>query len=260
MGRAAGTTEEFHFSMETKMIRNVLISTNTGQMIVNRFDYCKHFAGVGGKLLESGNMIGDEVRFLMSQITIPNPVIFDVGANIGTLTIPLAQANRQGTIYSFEPQKQVFYMLCGNLALNNLDNVKAYNIGLGKEQGILNIPNIDYYSPASFGSVELTGKQLEDFGQVLDYSTSMDKVQQQTIDGFIQEQEIQNLTILKIDVEGMEFDVLEGAKNTIERFKPIMLVEWWKCDKNKLGNHLESLGYELQLLDNNFVCIPMELK
>ena len=59
--------------------------------------------------------------------------ILDIGANIGTFTTWLSKAFPNGKIYSFEPQRAVFQMLSGNVAINNLYNVYTHNIALGEE-------------------------------------------------------------------------------------------------------------------------------
>ena len=104
--------------------RNVLVTTDQGMMIVNRFDKNSQNDGHGQWLLDHGNCNTSEVNDLYQVIKYKNdPNIFDVGSNIGTISIWLAKIFNYGKIFSFEPQRQVFYQLCGNIAINNIYNI-----------------------------------------------------------------------------------------------------------------------------------------
>src|SRR5882724_2278236 len=82
---------------------------------------------------------------LFKQVVLPGMRILEVGANIGALTLPLALiAGSEGEVHAFEPQRQLFYSLCGNLALNSITNVVAYNVGLGATSYVGKMPAINY--------------------------------------------------------------------------------------------------------------------
>ena len=172
-----------------------------------------------------------ELSFLR-QIINKGDMIFDIGANIGNHSMFFSQqVGSSGKVFSFEPQPQLFYMLCGNLALNNLTNVIPFNKGVGKEDGYLWLPDIDYSSEYNFGGISLQTKQggLQVPITVLDHFINIDRVD-----------------LIKIDVEGMEHEVLSGAKELIFKFKPYLFVENDRIEKSEdLINLIRSFGYKL---------------
>jgi hypothetical protein len=69
---------------------------------------------------------------------------------------------------------------------------------------------------------------------------------------------LERLDFMKIDVEGMEEDVLEGAKDAISKFKPIMIIEIIKSNKDNLLSFLEPMGYFIYPLGINLLAIHKE--
>ncbi|WP_404818077.1 FkbM family methyltransferase [Quatrionicoccus australiensis] len=61
---------------------------------------------------------------------------------------------------------------------------------------------------------------------------------------------------MKIDIEGMEEMALAGAVETIERNRPLVLIEWLKSDKQKLAAFFEQRQYEVFVMGGNFLCLP----
>lgn len=239
-------------------IRRVVVSsTSYGQMMVNRFDGTEENPGVGGQLLATGQFDPDEMVLLRNLVAAlrPDPVVLDIGANIGVDTLVMAYECeiKNGTVYAFEPQRQVFQMLCGNVALNSLDNVHCLNRAVGSKPGEIPVPRLDYNRNTSFGSLELGQSQKEDIGQDPDRSDSaVEMVEVCTIDGM----NFDRIDLIKLDVEGMEVDALKGACKSLARFKPLLHIEWIKSDKHALANFLEDLGYEIRQLEQNYVALP----
>ncbi|MGE5547007.1 MAG: FkbM family methyltransferase [Solirubrobacterales bacterium] len=167
----------------------------------------------------------------LSQVVRPGMTVLDIGANIGAHTLWMAQAvGPAGTVWAFEPQRVVHQMLCANLALNNLGNVRALHLGVGRKAGKAAIPPLDYGRGNNFGGIA-----LREAGRGEDVPVI-------TVDSL-------NLTachVAKIDVEGMEGDVLAGAKKTIEKHRPVLYVENDRRDKSPaLIKQLWALGYTL---------------
>ena len=145
---------------------NILISSDHGTMIVNRFDYRmtdeKRGIGVGWQLMNSGQYDIKEVGFLKFLLERqlknhgPGVVAIDCGAIIGVHTIEWAKLlHNRGKVIALEAQEQVYYALCGNIALNNCFNVRALNCASGDQDKIMDIPTPDYFKPSSFGSLEI---------------------------------------------------------------------------------------------------------
>jgi len=141
-----------------------------------------------------------------------------------------------GSVTAFEAQERVFYALAGNIALNNCFNARAINAALAARDGTMKIPSPDYLRPGSFGSLELKQRETTEFiGQPVDYSPAhLVDVPATSIDSLT----VPRIDMIKIDVEGMELEVLEGATRSIERHQPVLIIEWVKSNKTKLASWL----------------------
>ena len=242
-----------------KQRRNILVSTDHGSMIVNRFDYIigdnNELVGHGQWLLDHGNCDTIET-FVCFRIleTKSNPVMFDIGSNIGTITTMMANILRNIRIYCFEPQEDVFKILCGNLAINNLHNCHPFNLALGKENKTIPVKEPDYSIPNDFGIFSL----LENKIQTTDKIKFIDIC---TLDNFVNKHQIKNIDLLKIDAEGMDLDVLQGAKLSIEKFNPYILIEYSdnrKSIKSELENYLGHEYYNFITVGNNLLSVPKQ--
>ncbi len=234
----------------------VLASTDHGMMIVNRYDQCivdpaKGGFGVGYELLNRAQYEPREVAIAMELLTLRHKhhgdgvKVVDCGANIGTHTVSWARhMNGWGDVIAIEPQERLFYALCGNITLNNCFNARAIHAAVASKAGKMRIPTPDYREYGSFGSLQLQFPDdgVEFIGQTVDYRPES-KVSVETAS--IDSMGLQRLDFLKIDVEGMEMDVLAGARETLIRYHPIIDVEALKVDKNELKEALLGLGYVL---------------
>lgn len=214
-----------------------MVNSIYGPMIVNKLD-AYQFAPLHNTTIPH---INEEIIKLFDILSIlpTHPIIIDGGANIGLVTIPIAK-NTSGKVYSFEPQKLIYYSLCGNIALNQADNVTAYNLALGETVTTLSTPNINYNAPRDFGDVV-----LEDTGK--------NDVSVTTIDSL----NLSGLHLLKLDVEKMEYQALLGGIDTIRKFKPWCWIEYIRSDLNELLNFFDDLGYKVYYADEaNIVASP----
>jgi FkbM family methyltransferase len=149
---------------------------------------------------------------LLSALLRPGDIFIDAGANIGSLTVPLARKiGPKGAGYAFEPQRLNFQMLCANLALNGLTNVSARNAGLSNAPAIMTAPLYDPSLPDNYGDVRLAA-ELNGISETVPVTT-------------IDTLETPHCRLIKIDVQGMEARVLDGAERTIARCRPALSVE-----------------------------------
>jgi Methyltransferase FkbM domain len=110
---------------------------------------------------------------------------------------------------------------------------------VSNESGVMQIPNPNYFVPSSFGSLELRQRSGTEFiGQPIDYQNTVN-VRKLMLDEF----GLPRVDLIKIDVEGMELEVLDGVAKTVERCHPIMLIEKIKADATQLRQWLEARGY-----------------
>jgi FkbM family methyltransferase len=154
-------------------------------------------------------------------------------------------------VLAIEAQERIYYALAGNIAINNCFNARAIHAAVANRPGTMKIPTPNYFSPASFGSLELRKRERTEFiGQTIDYSENkMVDVQTISLDSF----NLPRLDLIKMDVEGMEPDALAGAATCIGKHHPILLVEMAKTDKDQLRAWLENIGYSVHVSGMNFL-------
>lgn len=240
----------------------ILISSNHGTMIINRNDYrmmdANNGYGVGYQLLNSSSFDHNEVDFALAlldrrrQSFGSGVVAIDCGANIGVHTIEWARLMYGwGEVISFEAQEKIYYALAGNVAINNCLNVTAKFAAVGSHCATIEIPEPNYLIPSSYGSFELKESSNNEFiGQAIDYQKTK-TVPLISIDSL----DLKRLDFIKIDVEGMEEDVLEGAKVSIMNHHPMMMIEIIKSDRIKIEKFLFEMGYTCFPLGINLLAI-----
>ena len=244
---------------------NVVVPTRYGMMIVNRNDSSgsdEESFGVGHDLLETGEYVQDELDYLAGLIGLckPDPVILDIGANIGVHTLFFAAlAGAGGRVHAFEAQRIVFQMLMGNLALNSIENVHGYQAALGRASGTLQLPPVDYARRWNFGGMSLAGgTQAPQFAPGSPESAAAERNETVAVIA-LDSLNLKRVDFIKLDVEGMEEDVLRGAARTLDVTRPLMQVEWWGQDGGSLPLHLlEHLDYRLFQATQNLICVPAE--
>jgi FkbM family methyltransferase len=183
-----------------------------GPMVYNKNDVY-----IGRALEKYGESSEIEQEFFR-QLVRTGDLVVEVGANIGTHTVGLSRlVGPSGVVFAFEPQRLVFQSLCANLALNQCANVYAFNEALGAQSGEIAVPATNPFAQGNFGGLSLIG------------ATSGDRVRMRTLDSL----QLAACHLLKVDVEGMEIDVLRGALETIAKFRPALYVENDREEKSK---------------------------
>lgn len=165
---------------------------------------------IGRSLDCYGEWCESELKLLL-RLCRRGDTVIDIGANIGSHTIAFANAaGESGSVIAFEPQRMPFQMLCGNIAANCLVNVRALQQAVGARNGRAKIPALSWHEPHNFGAVSIGDK----------FSAGED-VEVVTIDSL----GLSSCRLIKVDVEGMEPDVIRGARETIRTCQPILFVE-----------------------------------
>jgi FkbM family methyltransferase len=156
---------------------------------------------------------GREFQFLAHTIaklfaSTKNPVFFDVGANIGDYTMSINKNIPHASIFSFEPVSATFEQLTKNVG----DKAHLYNIGLGNTQGkgvIFNSANDTISEIATMYKDAL----VEVFNNTNEIATIEFDID--TVDNFCTANNVERIDFLKIDVEGNELAVLQGASKML---------------------------------------------
>jgi len=218
---------------------------------------------IGKQIRETGSFAAKEALLAYEYASKKNDsIVLDVGANLGSFTIPLAKSllDSRKRILCFEPQRIVFQQLCANLFLNRLDNVEAFHMALGESSATINIPCLDFSqstNPGGFSIDSDTRSKLiksSSLGQTAPnvFLKQEEKVNVYALDDLAIDREI---SIIKLDVEGHELEFLKGAVNTLKRsnWPPIIYEDWgdkfeWHLKKSQeLKNFLTNvLGYKIK--------------
>lgn len=148
----------------------------------------------------------DYLGDLLTSLAIPNTVVVDVGANIGIHTVPLAKRVRhQGRVIAFEPDPDNYALLTENLKINSIGNVTVHQLALSSKAG----PALLYQNTMNRGAMSLHPDNVYTDDKIL----APVKIQTARGDDILKTLQ-QQISLLKIDVEGAEPLVLEGLRKT----------------------------------------------
>jgi len=205
-----------------------IVTGRDGTFLVN----CKDIY-IGRSIAIYGEHGGLESEFLKNLLK-PGDSVVEVGANIGAHTVGLAKAvGARGRVDAFEAQRVCFSFLEAQIALNQLHNVHAHHLAVGQHTGQLWVPIVDYAEYGNFGGIALSPSPAEK-------SEPVDVV---TLDNQIGDR---HCTLLKVDVEGMEEEVIRGATKLISQNFPLIYVENDRVEKSKsLVALILELGYRI---------------
>tara|TARA_A100001201_G_scaffold86576_1_gene76296 strand:- start:22 stop:750 length:729 start_codon:yes stop_codon:yes gene_type:complete len=202
-----------------------------------------------------------EVGSYIKENVKPEDVCIDIGANIGAISVSLSKHCKY--LYSIEPQANIYKALCGNLFLNQCDNVTPLNIAAysdNKSFSIASAENLDgwvgdihegYDKVTSFGSVSLEEKEGGD-------------IEGRRLDEIIKEK----IAFIKVDAEGGDLDALMGCQKIIEDSSPSIIFEFHpECSKKcynrswkDYSEFFEKNNYEIKELSNrDFLAKPKTL-
>ncbi len=167
-------------------------------------------------------------------------VIFDVGANTGVYTLLAKAYNPSAAIYAFEPIERIHTLLDQNVKLNRLQHTTIVNKAVSNQVGIVEMHDMD---EGNLYEASLETKYIDG----LSYDKKRfrkRKVEVETIDHFVQANKITQIDLIKIDVETHEPKVIEGMRESLKHFRPIILIEILNRDvANGISVHFEGLNY-----------------
>lgn len=186
---------------------------------------------------------------LLSKTLSAGDVFIDVGANIGLFSILASRlVGTKGTVFAIEPSSREAARLRDNIALNGMQNINAVLLALTDAPGQIELSIADdkhgghnTLSPIfMYNSVERIG---------------VENVPGDTFDNFVNKNNIDRVRLIKIDVEGAELKVIRGARNTLAKSHPILLLEALPKALALQGGSIKELEDELLALDYRFSTI-----
>lgn len=153
--------------------------------------------------VESNKEGEGKVSEILISCLSPGDIAYDIGAHLGFYTIFFAKAvGKNGKVIAFEPEKESYKHLKDNLKLNNLKNVQTFPKAIGEKPGKAKL---------------YLGKTIGNFSLVKTYEKTIDYQEAEIVHGdqFVKKKKLPIPKLIKIDVEGYEYSVLEGLEETL---------------------------------------------
>ena len=166
----------------------------------------------------------------------PGGIFVDVGANIGYFTLRAARrVGPTGRVYAFEPMQRAYDRLVQHVSLNGLSNVKT-------ERLVVTSRSSGRQSVSFRNSWKLFDAPAVD--------DEPEQVDTTSLDDYVVRAGVSRLDMMKVDVDGYECRVISGAKETLRRFRPVLILEMGKYTTRAVGDSindvidvLQSIGY-----------------
>jgi FkbM family methyltransferase len=182
---------------------------NNGQCAELRFDEV-----IGRTFMIWGSFERGESRFL-AELSARGTTAIDVGANVGVLTVAMADAvGSDGEVWAFEPVPETAQRLRRNIAINDLENVRVFELAAAESEGgaFLNLADDPaYHSLGSPYEGRGTGRQI--------------RIPTTTLDRIWRESGEPTVSVIKIDTEGTECAVVSGARALMSACRPVIMAE-----------------------------------
>ena len=226
-------------------ILNKFFKISTSTKIDNRTSLCivenKKFYILNNDFIVSGYLsVGVPWEKFMQKYFIKyrdmNMNALDIGANIGAHTVYLAENFKK--VYAFEPQIEVYKLLNKNIKLNNINNVITYNYGLGNEETKVNMREFNVDEQENIGAINI------------EKGGTGEEIMVKTLDSY----NFINIKFIKMDVEGYEYFVLLGGKNTFLQSKPVIIIELNHCGaeyRQDVNNFFKDINYKLKRISHD---------
>ena len=215
---------EILFGLRNPMHMKYLFTRQAGNLYLAELDSHMSQGSARKKLIRfDPDGFEDDIVFLMDALVEPEHTVLDIGANNGYHTVLLAKKAHKGHVFAFEPLAKFAEQTSVNSALNGVGNVTIVNCALGAEAA-----ELEMKVNVSGRGLQGTSTFIDDNQNVIDhpddYVTRTVKVHR--LDDIVRTLHIPSrIGFIKIDTEGFDTMVLEGAMETIRKHRPIMTVE-----------------------------------
>jgi FkbM family methyltransferase len=147
-----------------------------------------------------------------SEINLSGNCFLDIGANIGVTAQMIRMIHPDANIICLEPSPKAYFYIQKNAG----EGMLLFNVAAGNKTGEVDFFEADY----------LAGSSINLMTDGVSCSRKTIKVPLTTIDGLVANHSIEQIKLIKVDVEGFELDVLQGARKTINRFDPVFVCEF----------------------------------
>jgi FkbM family methyltransferase len=200
-----------------------------------QFKIINHGALIENELYWKGlfNTWEADTGWLWKKLAKDAAVILDIGANTGVYSLVAKTLNPSARVIAFEPSRNIFNKLKDNVRLNEYD-IDCHQVALSNLDGHQTFYDVNEENPTSASLSPEQLKNAEDYtGEIVEY----DVITQQ-LDTFIKQNELENIDLIKLDVEQHEPEVIEGFSNYIQKFMPIIFMEVLNA---RMGRRLDDM-------------------
>ena len=184
-----------------------------------------------------GDFVSDEEREFLSNYSIPEGAIVDVGANVGIVSLMLAKRFPGRSIHSFEPAPSTFATFEANIGLNGCANVRALRCAVSDLDGEI-LFNADPMGRATSSIALSAGDKAV-------------RVPCTTLDTYAKRNSIDEIAFLKVDVEGFEASVFQGARDILSQHRAA-IVYYEVCPGNSRNSGIDPELPTRILLENGY--------
>ncbi len=170
-------------------------------------------------IVDGGDLTDSVLRGLRPYVA-KDARCFDVGANIGLYSLGLSTLSPKGRVFAFEPSPHAVEFLKTNLRRNRADNVNAFATALADHEGTVSFHDVPFFTAGSFTADDEGWLQSDAVG------SNLVRVPCTTLDAFVEDYGVDRVDVVKIDVEGAELAVLQGATRTLAAHRPTVVMEF----------------------------------
>lgn len=206
---------------------------------------------IGSRII-AGEEWEPHVRKAIEEAARPGAIAIDAGAYIGVHTMTMSRCF--SAVHAFEPQRGIFQVLCGNLALNERFNVTTHNMALYDRRTAMRLAPQDHQEvdvPINAGDIDYN--RLENAAALSFEIAAAGDEQISAI--ALDEMKLENVALIKVDTQGADLQVLVGAEKTIAQSRPVILFEWERDLGARHGSTIdgflsffEKLDYDVNVL------------
>ena len=232
-----------------------------------------------GNIMKHTSAMNIVQSYEMQSILRPGEVFVDAGANLGSYTLAMAEhVGPSGIVIAFEPFRWLFQLLNGNIAANGFMNCWTFQSALGDSHSYQSLlqPNLRFFSSPGGVRVDhqLTNVSAETQKQLYDFEWGTEVVETVALDDVVFAQagpqsvfrngRTPQVHLIKIDVEGMELNVIRGSVKILSLLKPVVWVEnvaFFDSGDKSLLNLMDSMSYlcwKSLSAGNDLVCEPKD--
>lgn len=209
-----------------------------------------------GETAKQGKHWEEKLVSLYDFILRPDGTCLDIGSHVGMHTIPMSRVCRR--VYAFEVQSVMKNLLDMNVLKNEAQGVKTFNRAVGHRQGIPVSIGARVTDGSSSGhQLDYNSQQGVNYGglQITGNAGEVDHVEMLTVDSM----NLVNVQLMKVDVEGFEPAVFYGARNTIRKYRPVILYERnYKTITEEMLRTIEGLTDEVVNFDIEKFCAELD--